>query len=83
MEVNGQLHAPATLPAVPIEYEAGWAPEAVWTRWQREKKSYNCPCRELNPCRPTRSSVCILTDLPQRPIAYFFCVRIVDLIMKG
>jgi hypothetical protein len=38
MEVSGQLHAPATLllgkePLVPVGYEAGWAPEPVWTRW--------------------------------------------------
>jgi hypothetical protein len=36
MEVNGQLHAPATLlpgkePLVSIGNEAGWAPESVWT----------------------------------------------------
>jgi hypothetical protein len=42
MEVSSQLHAPAALPPgtelpVPIEYEAGWAPEPVWTRWWREK----------------------------------------------
>jgi len=34
--VGGQFHAPATLPPrkeplVPNEYEAGWAPELVWT----------------------------------------------------
>jgi len=37
MEVSGQLHAPAALPTgkeslVPTGYEAGWAPEPVWTR---------------------------------------------------
>jgi hypothetical protein len=37
MEVSGQLHEPAALPPekeplVPIEYEAGWAPEPFWTR---------------------------------------------------
>jgi len=42
MEVSGQLHAPATSllgkePPVPIQKETGWAPEAVWTWWQREK----------------------------------------------
>jgi hypothetical protein len=34
-EVSSQLHAPATLPRertqVPIEQEAGWAPESLWT----------------------------------------------------
>jgi hypothetical protein len=38
MEVSGQLNAPGTLPLgkehlVPIEYEAGLAPEPVWTQW--------------------------------------------------
>jgi hypothetical protein len=38
MEISGQLHAPAALfpgkePLVPIEWEAGWAPEPLWTRW--------------------------------------------------
>jgi hypothetical protein len=34
--MNGQLHAPAASPPVHIEYEAGWAPEPVWTIWRRE-----------------------------------------------
>jgi len=42
MEVNGQLHTPASLPpgkdpSGPIRQEAGWATESVWTRWKREK----------------------------------------------
>jgi hypothetical protein len=42
MEMNGQLHAPAALPAekqhpLPIEYEAGWASEPVWTLCRRVK----------------------------------------------
>jgi hypothetical protein len=24
-------------PSVPIGQEAGWAPESIWTQWQREK----------------------------------------------
>jgi len=37
--VSGQIHAPAALlsgkePLVPIEQEAVWAPEPVWTRWR-------------------------------------------------
>jgi hypothetical protein len=36
MKVSGEFHASATLspekaPPVPIEWEAGWAPETVWT----------------------------------------------------
>jgi hypothetical protein len=50
MEVSRQLHASATLrsrkePQVPIEYEAGWAPEPVWMLWRRKKSS---SCRESN-----------------------------------
>jgi hypothetical protein len=41
LEVSGQLNAPAALPPrnehpVLIWYEAGWAPESVWTPWRRE-----------------------------------------------
>jgi hypothetical protein len=37
IEVSGQLHVSIALPPgketpVPTGYEAGWAPEAVWTR---------------------------------------------------
>jgi hypothetical protein len=37
-----QLHALAALspgkePPAPIGYEAGWAPEPVWTLWREEK----------------------------------------------
>jgi hypothetical protein len=42
MEVSGQFHAPASLPpgkepSVPTVSESGWAPETVWTLWNREK----------------------------------------------
>jgi hypothetical protein len=42
MEVNGRLHDPAALlprkePQVHIGYEAGLAPEPVWTLWSREE----------------------------------------------
>jgi hypothetical protein len=41
MEMSGQLHAPAALPAVKeptilIEEEDGWALERVWTLWNKE-----------------------------------------------
>jgi len=63
--VSGQLHDPVTLPLgketlIPPGYEAGWAPEPIWTRWQRENKSHFCPCLDLNPDRQARSPVCIL-----------------------
>jgi hypothetical protein len=47
-------------PLVPIGYEAGWAPEPVWTRWQKEKNP--CPCRESDPGRSPRSLVTVLTE---------------------
>jgi hypothetical protein len=39
--VSGKVHVPAALhpgkePAVPIGWEARWAPEQVWTTWRRE-----------------------------------------------
>jgi hypothetical protein len=39
MDMSGQLHAPVSLPPwkEPIEEEAGWAPEPVWTLWRRGK----------------------------------------------
>jgi hypothetical protein len=44
MGVSGQHHAPAALypgerTPVPIEQEAGWAPETVWTQRLEEKSS--------------------------------------------
>jgi hypothetical protein len=45
MGVSGQRHAPAALyprgkgRPVPIEQEAGWAPEPVWTQGLEEKSS--------------------------------------------
>jgi hypothetical protein len=52
MQLSGQLHVSAGLPPqkeprVPIGYEAGWAPESVWTLWRETKISF--PCREFNP----------------------------------
>jgi hypothetical protein len=45
MMASGQPHSPATLlmgkePTVPIEQEALWAPELVWTLWRRDKSLF-------------------------------------------
>jgi hypothetical protein len=50
MAVSGHVHPPAALlpgkeALVPIGWEAGWAPEPVWTLWRRK---ISCPCRESN-----------------------------------
>jgi hypothetical protein len=42
MEFSGELDNPAALPAnkeppVPIGWEAGWTPKAVWIIWSRKK----------------------------------------------
>jgi hypothetical protein len=42
VEVNGEPYTPDILlsgkmPPVPIEQEAGWAPEPVWMLWSTEK----------------------------------------------
>jgi hypothetical protein len=34
--MSGQLRASDALPPVPIEYEAGYAPEPIWKRWRRD-----------------------------------------------
>jgi len=47
MNVSGQIYAPAALfsvnePSVPVEQEAGWAPQPVWTLWRRENLYRSC-----------------------------------------
>ena len=37
MEVSDQPHALATLPLVPTEQEARWAPQPVLAFWRRDK----------------------------------------------
>jgi len=34
---SGQLHAPASLFPVVMEYVAGWDPEAFWALWRGQK----------------------------------------------
>ena len=46
---------------VPVEYEAGWAPEPVWTVWRTEK--FLAPYSVRTPDRPARSPVAIPTGL--------------------
>jgi hypothetical protein len=49
MGLSGQNHPPTALTRVrnpePIEYEAGWLTQAVWTICRK----LSCPCRDLNP----------------------------------
>jgi len=51
--VSGQLHAPTPLPSAPIQREAGWTPELVWTFWRREKS--HILARIRTPDRPAHS----------------------------
>ena len=37
MEVSGQVHSPASIPPVPIKWEAEWVPELIGRSWRREK----------------------------------------------
>jgi hypothetical protein len=69
--VSGQLHAQATLspekqPPVPMGYEAGWAPEPVWTTWRREK---SCPYRySKSDPSAVQQPIAIPTELSRLPI---------------
>jgi hypothetical protein len=63
MEVSGPLNALGALPlgkesSIPIEYEVGRAPEAVWTLWKKIK--------DLTPARnptPLLQPIAIPTEL--------------------
>jgi len=48
MELSGELHAPTALLPVPTEYEAGWAPEPVCTRWPRRESNLDRSARRLS-----------------------------------
>jgi len=49
MKMIGQLHDPVALPAVLIGQEAGWAPEPVWARRRRGKRSIIAPAGNWTP----------------------------------
>jgi hypothetical protein len=68
MEVNCQLHDPAALsleqtPSVPIEFLGLVCSKAGLSFVAKRKKCLLCPSQELNPGRPARSLVTILTEL--------------------
>jgi len=65
MEVSCQLHEPAALPlgkssGYPLDMRMG-RPQTRSGRGGKGKKP--SPCRELNPGRPARNLVCIVTKL--------------------
>jgi hypothetical protein len=71
MEVSGQLHTLAALPpgkepSVPLGYEAGWAPEPVWTSVKgTEVETWRCSwvARFLQ-CHKCHSHVKLCKSLP-------------------
>jgi len=63
MEMSGQLHVLAALLPVPIEQEAEWSPEPVWTPWRRENNSWSS--RKSNPSRSAYTLFTVLIDLPR------------------
>ena len=68
--MSGQPHAPAPLPSVPIQQEAGWAPGPVWTFWRREKS--HTLARIRTPDCPARSLVTVLAIVPW--LLIFLCI---------
>jgi hypothetical protein len=77
-----------SLTPVPIQYEAGWAPEPVWTFWKREKPLD--PTGTRTPDHSGCSLDATLSTLPQLPIPavsfkktmqvyYLFCLTYSDL----
>jgi hypothetical protein len=60
--MSGQLGDPAALPLkkkVPVGQEAGWVPEPIWTRWQREKSLPLVGTKSQSSCpQPTLYTEC-------------------------
>jgi hypothetical protein len=70
MEVRVWLHATAALPPgkelpIPIEQEAGWAPEPETDSVAKRKIS--CPCQKSKPGRPAGILVSILIEAVRLP----------------
>jgi hypothetical protein len=69
MEMSGQLNIPAALlqenNPLPIEQEAEWAPEPVWTFWGRKKSLAPTTIQTLG--HPACRLETIPNTLPQLP----------------
>jgi hypothetical protein len=64
MEVSGQLHTPAALPAISeVGRFAGFQSRSGGRG--EEKKSHHCSCREFNPSSPSRDLISMLAELPR------------------
>ena len=69
MALTGQPHELTAIPLggpkspKPIEFEAGWDPEPVWTFWKRDKSRYPAGIRTAN--RPSHNLVTIPTAASQ------------------
>jgi hypothetical protein len=66
MYVSCQLHSPTALSPekespIPIRWDAGWAPDPVWTLWKREKcialAGNGTPAAQSLACRYTGSLI--------------------------
>jgi hypothetical protein len=69
MDVSGQVHAPAALPPVQIEQEAGCVPESLWTRCRGKKSLAHLGFepRFLGRLVPSLVRPTLPTDLSQIP----------------
>jgi len=50
MEINGKLHAQATLTLIPTQKESGWALELTWALRNREKSLALAMNQTTYPC---------------------------------